>query len=219
VGLAPSFTIHDRGDSEDLMGLVRNGHPAVDTTNRRFPGAATCVAIYSRAVNAETALADVLRDDYPWCAHCDDALRALFAAYVEAKQKQQILDFDDLLLYWAEMLTEPHFAIEIGARFDYVLVDEYQDTNRLQASILHRLKPEGRGVTVVGDDAQAIYGFRAATVRNILEFPGPLRAGGRRDHARSQLPLDRGDPGCVERSDRAGARTLCEGAHDGSRQR
>jgi DNA helicase-2/ATP-dependent DNA helicase PcrA len=171
VGLAPNFTIHDRGDSEDLMGLVRNEHPAVDTTKRRFPGAATCVAVYSRTVNADALLADVLRDDYPWCAHCEDALRAVFGAYVEAKQAQQILDFDDLLVYWAEMMTEPSLAAEIGSRFDHVLVDEYQDTNRLQASILHRLKPDGRGVTVVGDDAQAIYGFRAATVRNILDFP------------------------------------------------
>ncbi len=171
VGLAPNFTIHDRGDSEELMGLARNDHPAVDTTKSRFPGAATCVAIYSRTVNAEAALADVLRDDYPWCAHCEDALRALFGAYVEAKQAQQTLDFDDLLLYWAAMMAEPALAAEIGSRFDHVLVDEYQDTNRLQASILYRLKPDGRGVTVVGDDAQAIYGFRAATVRNILEFP------------------------------------------------
>jgi DNA helicase-2/ATP-dependent DNA helicase PcrA len=171
VGLAPNFTIHDRGDSEDLMGLVRNAHPAVDATERRFPAASTCVAIYSRSVNSEAALADVLREDYPWCAHCEDALRGLFGAYVEAKQAQQILDFDDLLLYWAAMMEEPALAAEVGSRFDHVLVDEYQDTNRLQASILHRLKPDGRGVTVVGDDAQAIYGFRAATVRNILEFP------------------------------------------------
>jgi DNA helicase-2/ATP-dependent DNA helicase PcrA len=172
LGLAPNFTIHDRGDSEDLMGLVRHEHPAVDATKRRFPAAATCVAIYSRTVNAEAALADVLRDDYPWCAHCEEALRALFGAYVEAKQAQHILDFDDLLLYWAAMMSEPALAAEVGSRFDHVLVDEYQDTNRLQASILYRLKPDGRGVTVVGDDAQAIYSFRAATVRNILEFPG-----------------------------------------------
>ena len=171
VGLAANFTIHDRGDSEDLMGLVRNADAAVAATERRFPAAATCVAIYSRAVNSEAALGDVLRDDYPWCAHCEDALRAIFAAYVDAKQTQQILDFDDLLLYWAAMMEEPALAAEVGSRFDHVLVDEYQDTNRLQASILHRLKPDGRGVTVVGDDAQAIYGFRAATVRNILEFP------------------------------------------------
>jgi DNA helicase-2/ATP-dependent DNA helicase PcrA len=113
----------------------------------------------------------VLRDDYPWCAHCEDPLRDVFRAYVDDKQAQQILDFDDLLLYWAAMMAEPSLAAEVGGRFDHVLVDEYQDTNRLQASILYRLKPTGRGVTVVGDDAQAIYGFRAATVRNILDFP------------------------------------------------
>ncbi|HSQ82436.1 MAG TPA: ATP-dependent helicase [Casimicrobiaceae bacterium] len=171
VGLASNFTIHDRGDSEDLMGLVRHDHLGVDPVKGRFPGAATCVAIYSRSVNSEAPLADVLRTSYPWCADCEEALRRLFDAYVAAKQAQQVLDFDDLLLYWAAMMTVPALAQEVGARFDHVLVDEYQDTNRLQGSIVRALKPDGRGVTVVGDDAQAIYGFRAATVRNILDFP------------------------------------------------
>ena len=171
VGLAPNFTIHDRGDSEDLMGLVRHAQLAGEATKTRFPGAATCLAIYSRAVNSESPLANVLRDGYPWCAHFEEELRALFAAYVLAKQAQQVLDFDDLLLYWAGMMRVAELAAEVAALFDYVLVDEYQDTNILQGSILHLLKPDGRGVTVVGDDAQAIYGFRAATVRNILDFP------------------------------------------------
>ena len=170
IGLAPNFTIHDRGDAEDLMALVRQDLK-VDFEGRRFPSAATCVAIYSRVVNSEAPLPDVLRDAYPWCAAWEGALRQLFAAYVAAKQAQQILDFDDLLLYWSELMAEPALAAEVGARFDHVLVDEYQDTNRLQAAILRRLKPDGRGVTVVGDDAQAIYSFRAATVRNILDFP------------------------------------------------
>jgi DNA helicase-2/ATP-dependent DNA helicase PcrA len=98
-------------------------------------------------------------------------LKKLFGAYVEAKQQQNVLDYDDLLLYWAEMVAEPALAEAMGARFDHVLVDEYQDTNLLQASILLALKPDGRGVTVVGDDAQSIYSFRGATVRNILDFP------------------------------------------------
>ena len=170
IGLEPNFTIHDRGDAEDLMALVRQDLK-VDFEGRRFPTAATCVAIYSRVVNSEAPLPDVLRDAYPWCAAWEGALRQLFAAYVAAKQAQQILDFDDLLLYWSVLMTEPALAAEVGARFDHVLVDEYQDTNRLQAAILQRLKPDGRGVTVVGDDAQAIYSFRAATVRNILDFP------------------------------------------------
>ena len=99
-------------------------------------------------------------------------MRELFAAYVEAKQKQNVLDYDDLLLYWAQTVSDPVLADDIGGRFDHVLVDEYQDTNRLQSSILLALKPGGRGLTVVGDDAQSIYSFRAATVRNILDFPG-----------------------------------------------
>jgi DNA helicase-2/ATP-dependent DNA helicase PcrA len=98
-------------------------------------------------------------------------LKELFAAYVEAKQRQNVLDYDDLLLYWAQTMSDPALALEIGGRFDHVLVDEYQDTNRLQSSILLALKPGGQGLTVVGDDAQSIYSFRAATVRNILDFP------------------------------------------------
>ncbi|MFO1413845.1 MAG: ATP-dependent helicase [Burkholderiales bacterium] len=170
IGLAPNFTIHDRGDSEDLMALVRQAAD-IDTSQARFPGAATCVAIYSRSVNAQAPLPAVLADHFPWCAAWEDALRPLFAAYVAAKQSQHVLDFDDLLLYWAGLMAEPTLAAEVSARFDHVLVDEYQDTNRLQGTILKALKPDGRGVTVVGDDAQAIYGFRAATVRNILDFP------------------------------------------------
>jgi DNA helicase II / ATP-dependent DNA helicase PcrA len=107
----------------------------------------------------------------PWCAEWEAELRKLFGAYVEAKQKQNVLDYDDLLLYWAQMMVEGAVAQDVADRFDHVLVDEYQDTNHLQASILLALKPNGRGLTVVGDDAQSIYSFRAATVRNILDFP------------------------------------------------
>ena len=122
-------------------------------------------------VNSQTPVADVLKTAFPWCAQWEDELKNLFRAYVAAKQDQQVLDYDDLLLYWAEMMGDPGIAADLGARFDHVLVDEYQDTNRLQAAILLALKPDGRGLTVVGDDAQAIYSFRAATVRNILDFP------------------------------------------------
>src|SRR5262247_1756489 len=96
----------------------------------------------------------------------------MFATYVVAKQQQHVLDYDDLLLYWAQMMQEPSIAVDVSRRYDHVLVDEYQDTNRLQASVLLALKPNGRGLTVVGDDSQSIYSFRAATVRNILDFPG-----------------------------------------------
>ena len=98
-------------------------------------------------------------------------MRGLFASYVEMKQRHRVLDYDDLLLYFAQMLAEPAIAADVAARFDHLLVDEYQDTNRLQAEIVLALRPAGRGLTVVGDDAQSIYSFRAATVRNILDFP------------------------------------------------
>src|SRR3954452_7436395 len=171
IGLDRSFTIHDREDAADLMNLVRH-ELDLSRTENRFPQKGTCLAIYSRAVNAESPLEEVLGKAFPWCANWAAELKKLFAAYVETKQRQNVLDYDDLLLYWAHMLAEPDFAAEIGARFDHVLVDEYQDTNRLQASILLALKPSGQGMTVVGDDAQSIYSFRAATVRNILDFPG-----------------------------------------------
>ena len=171
IGLAPSFTIHDREDSADLMNLVRHDL-GFSQTQKRFPAKSTCLAIYSRAVNSELPLDDVVGSYFPWCETWQDELRMLFARYVEIKQQQHVLDYDDLLLYWAHMMQEGAIADEIAARFDHVLVDEYQDTNKLQASVLLALRPNGRGLTVVGDDAQSIYSFRAATVRNILDFPG-----------------------------------------------
>jgi DNA helicase-2/ATP-dependent DNA helicase PcrA len=170
IGIDQAFTIHDREDSADLLNLARY-ELGLSTTQARFPMKSTCLAIYSRAVNAELPLERVLQDFYPWCAGWTAQLRELFRAYVAAKQAQNVLDYDDLLLYWAQSLSDPGLAEDMGSRFDHILVDEYQDTNRLQASILLALKPRGRGLTVVGDDAQSIYSFRAASVRNILDFP------------------------------------------------
>jgi DNA helicase II / ATP-dependent DNA helicase PcrA len=140
-------------------------------TEKRFPKKETCLAIYSRAINSGATLRDVLQVTFPKFVPWALELKQLFAAYVAIKQSQNVLDYDDLLLYWSYLAAEPQLAQEIGDRFDYILVDEYQDTNRLQASILLAMKPSGQGITVVGDDAQSIYSFRAATVRNILEFP------------------------------------------------
>ena len=170
IGLEDSFTIHDRGDSEDLMGLVRHDIGLTQTA-KRFPLKGTCLSIYSRVVNTREPLGEVLQSAYPWCTEWEEDLKRLFGAYVDAKQEQNVLDYDDLLLFWAEMVADPELGPEVGALFDHVLVDEYQDTNRLQASILQGMKPRGEGVMVVGDDAQSIYSFRGATVRNILDFP------------------------------------------------
>jgi DNA helicase-2/ATP-dependent DNA helicase PcrA len=176
IGLQAEFTIHDREDSADLMNLVRHDL-GFSKTEKRFPMKTTCLSIYSRTVNAEAPLGEVLGNFFPWCAEWEAELQQLFAGYVDAKQKQNVLDYDDLLLYWSHMMAEGAVAQDVAARFDHVLVDEYQDTNRLQSSILLALKPSGRGLTVVGDDAQSIYSFRAATVRNILDFPGHFSPG------------------------------------------
>ncbi|QOY92990.1 ATP-dependent helicase [Massilia sp. UMI-21] len=170
IGLDDSFTIHDRGDSEDLMGLVRH-EIGLSQLEKRFPLKGTCLSIYSRVVNTRAPLQEVLQSTFPWCSEWEERLKTLFGAYVDAKQEQNVLDYDDLLLFWAEMAADPELGPELGALFDHVLVDEYQDTNRLQASIITGMKPGGEGVMVVGDDAQSIYAFRGATVRNILDFP------------------------------------------------
>jgi DNA helicase-2/ATP-dependent DNA helicase PcrA len=135
IGLPESFTIHDRADSEDLLAIVRHGR-GLSATERRFPGKSTCLSIYSRVVNGGAPLADVLRDAFSWCVPWEAELRGLFDAYVQEKQAQHVLDYDDLLLYWAHLVGEPGLGAEMGGRFDHVLVDEYQDTNPLQAAIL-----------------------------------------------------------------------------------
>ena len=170
IGVDPGFSILDREDAADLMNLVRH-ELGLSAKESRFPTKATCLAIYSRAVNAQLPLNEVLETIFPWCLSWEAELKRLFQAYVEAKQRNNCLDYDDLLLYVAQAMSVPELAEEVGSRFDHILVDEYQDTNRLQASILLALKPHGEGLTVVGDDAQSIYAFRAAEVRNILDFP------------------------------------------------
>jgi DNA helicase-2/ATP-dependent DNA helicase PcrA len=170
LGLDPAFSVLDRGDAADLMDLVRH-RQGLTKTEKRFPRKDTCLGIYSHRVNTQQPLRHTLETAYPWCLDWEPELTSLYRAYVEAKLAQQALDYDDLLLYWQVMMDDPELAATIGGQFDHVLVDEYQDTNVLQAGILLRMKPDGRGVTVVGDDAQAIYSFRAATVDNILDFP------------------------------------------------
>jgi DNA helicase II / ATP-dependent DNA helicase PcrA len=170
VGLDPSFSVLDRSDSADLLDVLRH-HLGFSKAKRRFPQKGTCLAIYSRAVNAQEPLEQSLASQFPWCADWTAELKQLFSAYVDAKQRSHALDYDDLLLYWLHLVGEPAVADQVRRRFDHILVDEYQDTNALQAEILFRLSPRGDGLTVVGDDAQAIYAFRAANVRNILDFP------------------------------------------------
>ncbi|MBI4524354.1 MAG: ATP-dependent helicase [Deltaproteobacteria bacterium] len=170
VGLDASFSVLDRGDAADLMDVVRY-ELGLSKMEKRFPRKDTCLAIYSHRVNTQRALGDTLASAFPWCAEWEEELARLYGVYVERKLANHALDYDDLLLYWHAMASEPSLADEMNSHFDHILVDEYQDTNVLQAEILKALRPSGSGLTVVGDDAQSIYSFRAATIENILSFP------------------------------------------------
>lgn len=170
VGLDQEFTVMDRSDAEDMVNVIRHDL-GLDSRDRRFPRKQTCMAIYSRCVNGSEELRDVLKRDFPWCVDWESDLKLLFRRYVERKQKHNVLDYDDLLLYWAHLLSDDRIAREMGQRFDHVLVDEYQDTNRVQSKILQGMRKYNDNIMVVGDDAQSIYSFRAATVRNMMDFP------------------------------------------------
>ena len=170
LGLDANFSVLDRSDAADLMDLVRH-ELGLTQAEKRFPRKDTCLAIYSHRVNTQRPLCETLAQLFPWCAEWEAELTGLYRTYVEKKLANQALDYDDLLLYWHAMTSDAALAREIGAQFEQILVDEYQDTNVLQAEILKALRPTGEGLTVVGDDAQAIYSFRAATVENILGFP------------------------------------------------
>jgi DNA helicase-2/ATP-dependent DNA helicase PcrA len=169
VGLSPSFTVLDPGDVADLVGLVRADLHEL-TKVRRFPRADTIVAIHSRMVNSQQKLAAVVQEHFPWCVEHVDALRSVLREYVVRKRAEGVLDFDDLLLHWRALCASPVVGAAVRERFDHVLVDEYQDTNTLQADIIRSFAATA-DVTVVGDDAQAIYGFRAATADNLRAFP------------------------------------------------
>ena len=167
--LDPAFSVIDRSDSADLLDQIRTELGYAEK-EQRFPRKDTCLAIYSYRVNTQKSLADTLQQQFPWCQQWEQDLAPLYRAYVERKQHFGLLDYDDLLLYWNVLVSEPKLAKHVGGHFDHILVDEYQDTNALQASILDAMKPDGAGLAVVGDDAQAIYSFRAAAVENILGF-------------------------------------------------
>lgn len=218
VGLDPRFSVLDRGDSADLLDVARH-ELRYSRTSRRFPKKDTCLAIYSRCVNTRKPLQKTLDETYPWCADWEAELRTLFRSYVERKQVNQALDYDDLLLYWSHLVGDGELASEIGSWFDHVLVDEYQDTNLLQADILKAIKPDGHGVTVVGDDAQSIYSFRAADVENILTFPDqykpPARIISLEENYRSTQPILDSANCLIAESERQYKKNLCSNIKGG----
>ncbi|MFC1999969.1 ATP-dependent helicase [Chloroflexota bacterium] len=170
AGLSPDFTIIDRSDAEDFLDVIRH-EMSFSKSYRRFPRKSTCMEIYSRRINGDEDLENVLKKYFPWCQMWEPELKQLFRKYVDRKQKQDVLDYDDLLLYLYQLLQDDVVAESLGSRFDHILVDEYQDTNRIQAGILAGMRRQNSNIMVVGDDAQSIYSFRSATVRNMLDFP------------------------------------------------
>ena len=168
AGLAPGFTVLDQSDATDLMGIVRTDEGFAER-GRRFPRKETVAGIYSRMVSSQAKLGEVLERDYPWCADHADDLRTIFTAYTARKRSHQVLDYDDLLLFWRG-LTVSSVGEALRDLFDHILIDEYQDTNPIQADIVHGMCRPDTDLCAVGDDAQAIYGFRAATVANMWHF-------------------------------------------------
>ena len=169
LNLDPAFSLLDRSDSADLLNVARQ-ELGLARTARRFPTKDACLDVYSRCVNGQATLEECISAHFPQHAEWVAELKDLFRRYVALKQEARSLDFDDLLLYWFHMCQNDTLAGSIGQRFEHILIDEYQDTNWLQAGIVRSLRPAGEGVTAVGDDAQAIYGFRSARVDNIFEF-------------------------------------------------
>ncbi|MBX6333562.1 MAG: ATP-dependent helicase, partial [Gemmatimonadaceae bacterium] len=171
AGIPKDFTILDQGDAEDLMGIAR-AELGYAQKKSRFPKRETLHHVYSRHVNTDIPVADILADELPQYAEHAEDFRRIFAAYTARKEERNLVDYDDLLLFWAAMLEgSPELQERLGALYDHVLVDEYQDTNALQARILRGMCRVRNNLTVVGDDAQSIYAFRGATIRNILDFP------------------------------------------------
>lgn len=170
LGMSPDFTVMDQSDAADLMNMIRSDL-GLGRRDRRFPRKDTLLGIYSRMVNAQEPLEQVLSERFPWCTADAESLSGVFTEYVARKQRQRVLDYDDLLMFWLALCQSSSAGDTVAQRFDHLLVDEYQDTNLLQSAILRGMRRKGRSITAVGDDAQSIYSFRAATVRNILDFP------------------------------------------------
>jgi len=171
IQFEPSFTILDQGDAEDVVNLLRT-QMKLDTKERRFPRKQTLFEVFSKAVNTLTPINDILNEEYPhYEAHLEEILR-LQAAYEQYKARHNLMDYDDLLVYLRKLLRD-HDGVRntLSDRYKYIMVDEFQDTNRIQADVVKLLAAKHQNVMVVGDDSQSIYSFRGATIRNILDFP------------------------------------------------
>jgi len=170
VGLRPGFTVLDQGDNADLLGLIRQ-EMGLAEKGRRFPKKDTLAAIYSRVVNSQEKLTDLVERTHPWCRDALDGMKDVFKAYAVRKRERNVVDYDDLLLYWRALALSETVGPILSSSFEHVLVDEYQDTNVLQSDIVAAMAGPGVCVAAVGDDAQAIYGFRSGSAKHMIEFP------------------------------------------------
>ena len=170
LGLKNNFTIMDRTDCEDVINhIVGQMFPKKE---KRFPKKSTLVDIYSKSINKVTPTKQIIADEFPQFGHCGDKIIEVHKAYVAYKRENSVLDYDDLLLY-IKLLLENNEGLRkrLSNEYQYIMVDEYQDTNTLQADVIRLLASEHNNIMAVGDDAQSIYSFRGANYRNILDFP------------------------------------------------
>ena len=157
-----AVTLLDPEDVIALMDLLREEH-GLTGTGMRFPSSGKLAELFSRAVNTGRPARELIAEELPDFVHQSEEIVGLFRAFMIRKRQQGLLDFDDLLLCWAQLLADPVIGPKLRRRWDWVLVDEYQDVNQAQVEIVAGLRPDGSGLTVVGDDAQAIYSFRGAS--------------------------------------------------------
>ena len=172
VGYSNQFSILDEEDAQSMVKAVIKD-AKIDPKARRFPSAAVIRNVYSFSRNTDIPINEVLEMKYPNFLDCANDLEFLVKQYQQRKQQANSMDFDDLLWNWLRLMeTQPQIADQISRRFAHILVDEYQDTNTLQARLIGKLGQVHKNIFVVGDDAQSIYAFRGADVKNILAFPG-----------------------------------------------
>lgn len=166
-----NFTILDQGDAEDVVNLIRT-RLKLDTRGRRFPKKETLIDLHSRSINTVSPLKALLTADYPHYLEIEEEILKVFALYDEYKRAHNVMDYDDLLVNLMKLLEQnDSVRAELSSKYKYIMVDEFQDTNKIQAEIVRLLSLKHRNLLVVGDDSQSIYSFRGATIRNILDFP------------------------------------------------
>ncbi len=171
LGFESGFNILDRADSEDAINLLRT-RMKLNLKERRFPRKRTIASIYSKAVNKGISVEDVILDDYPNFVHEVTDLLRLHGAYKAYKAQHALMDYDDLLVFMKDLLQGNNDVRQrLSQTYRYIMVDEYQDTNKIQASIIELLADTHNNVMIVGDDSQCIYGFRGANFGNIMDFP------------------------------------------------